>query len=295
MIKSIINRRRFLQMLPALPLICQAQTEGEAIRIGLTPVILDDQLGFLHDWRIWLELHLGLPVKFVQRRKYRDITDALKSGDIKAAWVCGYPFIRNRGVMKLLAVPRYKNKLTYTSNFIVNRKLDSIKKVGDLKNTVFVFSDPDSNSGYLYPQYRFKQLGINPLTFFKRTFFTWSHRNTIDAVASGLADAGAVDSYIWEQYKKHHPGIVADTRIIEISPAFGFPPLVISHALSVDVAEKLIGVICKMDHDPQGKALLKRLGLDGFSRGTPDLFNGIQQMYLKLDADRISEPGNHAS
>jgi phosphonate transport system substrate-binding protein len=37
---------------------------------------------------------------------------------------------------------------------------------------VFAYSDPDSNSGFLYPQYRLIMQGENPVSFFSRTFFT---------------------------------------------------------------------------------------------------------------------------
>lgn len=299
-------RRRFLRTLSCLPLLFQTLYQTKALaqkqpqkplRIGLTPVILDDQLGFLHEWRSWLESRLNRTVVFVQRRKYRDITAALNSGEIDAAWVCGYPYIRNRQTMELLAVPRYKNKLTYTSNIIVNtrKQFESVNSLSDLKDTIFVFSDPDSNSGFLYPQYRFSQLGIKQGSFFKRTFFTWSHRNTIDAVASGLADAGAVDSYILEQYKRHHPNIVAHTRVLEISPAFGFPPLVMRHALPRDEISQLSDVICNMDKDTGGKSLLRQLGLDGFEKGSPDLFSGIEQMYFSLSNNVNSPTIDHAS
>jgi len=253
------------------------------IKIGLTPVILDDQLGFLRDWKIWLESQLNFPVKFVQRQKYQDISELLMSEQIDAAWICGYPYIRYRPYMKLLAVPRYKGKPTYQSYIIINKKLDHVNEVAQLGDKVFAYSDPDSNSGYLYPRYRFLQLGISPDSFFKRTFFTWAHRNTIDAVASGLADAGAVDSYVWDQYLRHHPEIVKNTRIIDRSPEFGFPPFVVRNTLSTRRIQELAKVLLNMDKNIQGKQLLHRLGLDGFEPGSESLFSGIEKMHQQIN------------
>jgi phosphonate transport system substrate-binding protein len=291
-----MSRRNFVKLLTILPITTSAiNTNAKSpIRIGLTPVILDDQLGFLHDWRVWLESRLNTPIQFVQRQKYRDISDALLSNELDAAWVCGYPYIRFRPKMQLLAVPRYKDKLTYHSCIITNKSNDRIKKVTQLKDSIFAYSDPDSNSGFLYPQYRFKGLGLNPSTFFQRTFFSWSHRNTIDAVANGLADAGAVDSYILEQYNIHHPEVTENIKIIEKSPAFGFPPLVVRNNLELQLKQQLSDVFIHMQQDIEGYKLLQRLGLDSFDRGSNDLFSSIEEMALELN-DRSKSILQHAS
>jgi phosphonate transport system substrate-binding protein len=287
------TRRDFVKLLAILPItsITNAKTP---IRIGLTPVILDDQLGFLHDWRVWLESQLNTPVQFVQRQKYRDISDALLSNDLDAAWICGYPYIRFRPKLQLLAVPRYKDKLTYYSCIIVNKSNAKVQQIMHLKNSIFAFSDPDSNSGFLYPQYRFKGLDKNPSSFFQRTFFSWSHRNTIDAVANGLADAGAVDSYILEQYKIHHPEVTKNIKIIEKSPPFGFPPLVIRNNFDTALKQHLGDVFIHMKQDQMGYKLLQRLGLDGFDAGSDGLFSGIEKMALDLN-DRSKNILKHAS
>ena len=285
------TRRGFVKLLATLPIasITSAETANTVnapikapMRIGLTPVILDDQLGFLHDWKIWLELQLKMPVKFVQRQKYRDISDALLANELDAAWVCGYPYIRFRPQMQLLAVPRYKDKLTYHSCIIVNKNKPAINQMIQLKESIFAFSDPDSNSGFLYPQYRFKSLDINSDSFFQRTFFSWSHRNTIDAVANGLADAGAVDSYILEQYSIHHPEVTKNIKIIEKSPPFGFPPMVVRSNLDSTLKQQLGGVFIDMKKNRVGLELLHRLGLDGFDTGSEALFSSIEKMALEL-------------
>ncbi|MBS0555580.1 MAG: ABC transporter substrate-binding protein, partial [Proteobacteria bacterium] len=35
------------------------RAEEAPVRIGLTPVFLDDQMSFLSEWRRWLEVKLG--------------------------------------------------------------------------------------------------------------------------------------------------------------------------------------------------------------------------------------------
>lgn len=275
-----LNRRDFLlhSLIAALSPIGTVHAES-ALKIGLTPVILDDQLGFLRKWGRWLENQLLIPVQFVQRLKYRDITESLLGEQLDAAWVCGFPYVRHREFMQLLAVPLYKGKPSYHSYIITRRDLKTIDHLRQLQGRVFAYSDPDSNSGYLYPRYRFLKLGIEPRLFFRRHFFTWAHRNTIDAVANGLADAGAVDSYVWEQYRRQNPDLVNRTRIIERSPAFGFPPLVGAVGLPVQRREQLSRVLLDMHNDSDGKSLLDELGLDGFVKGDETQFASIAAMW----------------
>ena len=66
----------------------------QTVRIGTTPVFLDDHRAFLEEWRSYLEQRLERPVVFVQRGSYREISDMVVNGKLDFAWVCGYPYVR---------------------------------------------------------------------------------------------------------------------------------------------------------------------------------------------------------
>ncbi len=278
-----MKRREFLGLMGGLALggaLPAGQTD--AIHIGLTPVILDDRVGFLRRWGQWLGEQLGRPVRFVQRAKYQDIMDLLDRGQLDAAWICGYPYVRHIDTLSLLATPVYKGEPLYHSLIITNRRHPGYHQFRDLAGSVFAFSDPLSNSGYLYPTYRLHQLFPHQERpqhrLFRRTFFTWGHRHVIEAVASGLADAGAVDGYVWEQLSRLHPELTSQTRIIERSPAFGFPPLVTTRQADPALSRDLGRVLTHMHEDARGRPLLESLGLDRFAFRTPKLYAGIALM-----------------
>ena len=69
-------------------------------------------------------------------------------------------------------------------------------------------------------------LGRNPDGFFRHTFFTYSHNETIDAVAEQVADGGAVNSYVWDARDRRQPRLTANTKVIQRSEPAGFPPMV---------------------------------------------------------------------
>ena len=248
------------------------------LRIGLTPVFLDDQAGFLDQWRSYLELHLRRPIAFVQRGTYREIVALLRQGKCDVAWVCGYPYVRNRRYMQLLAVPEFGGRPLYRSYLIVPARDTTTRSILDLRGRVFAFSDPDSNSGYLFPAYRLKELHEQADSFFGKSFFTWAHRKVVEAVAAGVADGGAVDGYVWETLARLQPKLTAATRIVERSPEFGFPPIVASAALPAQTLLEVRRVLLSMRADPKGKELLATLNLTGFVAGDDSLFAGIEQM-----------------
>lgn len=253
------------------------------LRIGLTAVILDDQTSLLRDWQAYLEARLGRRVRFVQRQTYREITELLLNDGLDVIWTCGYPYVRLQDQARLLAVPVFEGRPLYRSYLIVPAADRTTTRLEDLKGKVFAFSDPDSNSGYLVPQVQLLRAGYEPRWFFKRTFFTWAHRDVVRAVAEGVADGGSVDGYVWETLRRDQPELTARTRVVAKSPYFGFPPLVARRTLP----EPLIGAIreelVNMAGNPEGMRLLQRLNLDGFAPGDPRLFDSIRQSVKVFD------------
>jgi phosphonate transport system substrate-binding protein len=279
-----LRRRGFLRsalVAVAMPLL-PARADPSALRIGLTPVFLDDQLSFLTRWRVWLERRLKRPVVFVQRGNYREVLDLIRGGKIDFAWICGYPYVRYRHELSLVAVPLWRGRPYYQSYLIVPAYDRKSASLTDLRSKIFSFSDPDSNSGYLYPQYRLTTLGENPATFFSRHFFTWGHRKVVEAVGVGLADGGAVDGYVWETLAETHPALTGNTRIIERSPEFGHPPFVARPDMPTAELQRFRAVLLDMPADAEGAELLHLLRLDGFVAGQPALFDEIRRMAARV-------------
>ena len=249
-----------------------------ALRIGLTPVFLDDQSAFLDAWRAYLSARLRRPVVFVQRGSYREIVEMLNQEQLDAAWLCGFPFIRHQRQLRLLAVPLFRGKPLYRSYLIVPSSDIHTRSLSDLRGRLFAYSDPNSNSGYLFTQYALAQIKNRQDAFFSRTFFTWGHRKVVEAVAVELANGGAVDGYVWETLRRSHPELTAKTRVVEESPEFAFPPFVARASLPPGDFTALQQVLLAMGGDAEGKTLLARLDLDGFVPGERKLFDSIAHM-----------------
>ena len=277
------GRRRTLRqaaglLLGGLALPARARAESRPIRIGTTAVILNDQVRFLDEWAHYLQTQIGRPVAFVHRSRYREITELLQSEELDFAWVCGYPYVSHRQFMRLLAVPLYRERPLYRSYLIVPSSDRKSSSFADLKGKIFAYSDPNSNSGFLVPQYEMLRVGLDPLTLFRKSFFTYAHGKVVIAVANGVAHGGAVDGYVWETLALREPELTRRTRVTAKSDEYGFPPLVARKSIGEAEFRSMQSVLTGMPGNPAGQSLLKQLNIDGFADPDEHLFDGIAKI-----------------
>jgi len=272
---------RLLLLLALLPAVGVQATEAPVktpIRIGLTAVFLEHQRVFNNEWRLYLERRLGRSVVFVQGRNYEEIVDMLHEDKLDFAWLSGYPYVRHKDDLRLVAVPLYKGEPLYQSYLIVPSTDQLSSSLVDLRGKIFAFSDPNSNSGYLYIANLLSKQGEKPASFFGKAFFTWSHLKVIEAVASGLAQGGAVDGYVWDTLAISHSEITSQTRIVSKSPQFGSAPFLAYRSASPIQIAAFQRVLIQMGRDEEGRHLLKTLNLDGFGYGNELLYDTIEKM-----------------
>ena len=256
-----------------------AASEQRDVRFGLTPVFLSSDLELLDRLRTYLSAALGRPVTLVKRRTYQEITSLLLSGQLDAAWICGYPFIQYRRRLSLLAVPVWRGRPLYQSYLIVDRGRGA-SDVLDLRGDIHAYSDPDSNSGYLVTRAALAERGEASNSFFRKSFFTYSHRNVVRAVASGLAESGSVDGYVWEVVSEIEPALTRKTRVLRKSEWLGFPPVACAKtSAGTPRATAIAAAFMAMAEDPAGQEVLNMLRLDGFTHGEPTLFESIAQKF----------------
>ena len=274
------NRRAVIAAVAGAFLISPSPAPAEAlasgpIRFGLTPVFLTNDLELLGRLQSYLQRATGHPVELITRRTYQEITTLLTTGQLDAAWICGFPYVAHRTELQLVAVPLWHHKPLYQSYLIVDRNRKG-SGILDLRGDIHAFSDPDSNSGFLVTRAALAERGLKPETFFTKTFFTYAHRDVIRAVASGLAGSGSVDGYIYDVVAEIDPDLTKDTRILRASEWLGFPPIA---APKTPIDQVRLNVFTKalweMDGDEEGRAVLRMLRLDGFGAEDPASFDAI--------------------
>jgi phosphonate transport system substrate-binding protein len=125
-------------------------------------------------------------------------------------------------------------------------------------------------------------LSERPETFFGKTIYTYSHDNSILAVAKELVDGAAVDGLIWEYYHQKNPIFTSKTRIIRKSEPYGIPPMVASNIIPIELMTKIRSLLFSMHEDPKGRAILKELMIDRFIAPQDKWYDSIRKINLEL-------------
>jgi len=226
---------------------------------------------------------LGRPVELVQRRTYAEVNDLIRRNEVDLAFVCTRAYVQGKREfgMQLLAVPQAHGQSAYYSKVIVRADYPARRFV-DLRGAIFAFTDPLSNTGHLYPNVLVKRLGETPQTFFRRTFFTYSHDNAIRAVAEGVADAAAVDSLVLDYALARDPWLTERLRVIHTSPPFGMPPVVVGPSVRPQTKARLQQILLHMAEDPQGSQALQMLGVDQFVPARDEAYNLVRDLEAEL-------------
>jgi phosphonate transport system substrate-binding protein len=231
----------------------------------------------------YLGRKLGKDLEFVQRKTYAEIDELLKKGEIDLAFICSGPYVagREKFGFEPLAIPEVHGSHFYRSYLIVN-KTSPYRRLEELKGHTFAFTDPDSNTGKLVPTYWLAEMHERPETFFSRIVYTYSHDNSIMAVARNLVDGATVDGLIWEFYQEKNPIFTSKTRIIKKSEPYGIPPLVASKNLPAEAKEHIRKILFSMHQDPEGQKILTELMIDRFIPPKEEWYENLRQMQRHL-------------
>jgi phosphonate transport system substrate-binding protein len=226
-------------------------------------------------------------VEITQRRTYEEIDTLFAQQRIELAFICSGPYALGRGTygFEALATPVVRGDPHYQAYLIVKHSLP-IEDFEQLRGYRFAFTDPQSNSGALVPRFWLRQLGETPESFFSQTIYTYSHDNSILAVARGLVDAACVDGHKWEFYNRTNPAHTAMTRVIRKSEPVGSPPLVAARHLAAGLKDHIARQLVTMHETREGRILLDRLMIDRFVTPEESWYQPVRDMA------RASEQGH---
>jgi len=227
---------------------------------------------------------VGKPVELVQRKTYKEINELLGRGEVDLAFLCSGPYAaaKDNSGFDLLATPEIGGSHFYQAYLIVNEKSD-FNKLEDLKGHTFAFTDPDSNTGRLVPAHWLARIGERPDTFFREVIFTYSHDNSIVAVAKNLVDGASVDSLVWDYFRRHDPALTSLTRIIRKSDYYGIPPLVVSRRLPENIKSPVRELLFSLHTREDGKKILDQLMIDRFVEPQDKWYDSIRLMQKNGD------------
>lgn len=227
-----INRRHALLGFALAPAIAKAQSDWRAqfkeLRIGVSSA--ENEAGALARWEPvakYLTDTLGVPAKTYRVADYAGLVEAMRGDQIECSRFGPAVYSLGRRVMGEKLRPLFRdvdNNGAEGYYSIVIVKSDSpIRSLADLKGKPFLFADPNSTSGYAFPQYFMKKQGFDPATHFSATVFSGSHENSVIGVVRGQYEAAATywtneESGLVQRLEGRGMVPKGSTRIIWTSP-----------------------------------------------------------------------------
>ena len=133
----------------------------------------------------YLETQIGMPIDLVVSSDYTTAIVSLKNGDAHLARLAPFSTALASTLMDVdpivRGVQKGTGKAAYVALIVV--KADSgIENLEGLKGKVFAYTDEVSTSGYLVPRAYFIENGIDPETYFSKTYLSGGHDASLLAV-----------------------------------------------------------------------------------------------------------------
>jgi ABC-type phosphate/phosphonate transport system substrate-binding protein len=179
----------------------------------------------------------------------RDPWDIWQSPDLLLAQTCGYPFrARLQGKVTLAGTPDYGLEGCapgYYRSLFVARDSDARTSLAAFDGALLAYNEAMSQSGWAAPQTHATGLGLR----LQAGPQTGAHRATVQAVAQGRADLGAIDAVSWRHLLRIEPCARQLRVIAQTAPTPGMPLITAQGALAGQIFDAVKGAIAALSPD----------------------------------------------
>jgi len=171
--------------------------------------------------------------------------------DLAGVFMCGHPFSLAQSKLIAVAAPvpsvaAYHDAPIYWT-CIVARNDSGIGSLADTFSRRMAYTTPDSQSGYLALR---ALVAGNPHPFAAMVGPLVTPRRVVEAVLSGEADAGPVDSYALDLMRLHEPELVAPLHVVATTPPTPIPLLVASPSVPAAQIDRLRAALADVGDAP---------------------------------------------
>lgn len=145
----------------------------------------------------------GVEVEYKPVTDYTAVVRGFEVGDIDVAWMGGLTGVQARSrVEGAVAIAQRDIDAEFHSVFIANtasglEPFEEVEGLQSLAGHSLTFGSETSTSGRLMPQYFMEQGGLDIADLDGEPGFSGSHDATIETVANGSFEVGAVNEQVW--------------------------------------------------------------------------------------------------
>lgn len=234
---------------------------------------------------------LGVPVEYVPSADYGASVEMFKNGDIHLAWFGGLTGVQARqAIPGAHAIAQGVEDPQYYSYFIAHastglERSDEFPAIRDLR---FTFGSTKSTSGRLMPEYFIREhADAAPKDWFTHEFgFSGSHDKTLELVASGAFEAGAVSYRTYDSWVANGRLDPEECRIIWQTPNYADYNFTAHPELEELFGEGFTARLQRAILDLRGENLLGAFRRSGMISATDAEFDGILAVARQLGMAR---------
>lgn len=226
----------------------------------------------------YLESQTGMKVSWTPVNDYPAVVEGLAANRIDLAWLGGFTFVQARlRTGNAIPIAQRLEDEKFISYYIVP-KASMVNTLQDLKGKTFAFGSPASTSGHLMPRYFLLKAGINPDRDFTRLAFSGAHDATVAFVASGRAEAGALNASVYGKLIEKGDANAKAVRILQKTPAYYDYNWTVRGNLDPVLVKKLSAAFLNLDpKTPAHKEILDLQRATRFVATWPDNYKGIEE------------------
>jgi ABC-type phosphate/phosphonate transport system substrate-binding protein len=206
---------------------------------------------------------VGRQVSVVQSPDYDALTDALRRGDVDAAWAPPLVAARAEALgARILVRPLRHGSVRSRSALLV--RTDSTLQLETLGGTTAAWVDRASLAGHLLPMAWLRERGLEPGRLFGQQLFLGSHQGCIDALLGGEAEVAALFAPpeghdLRQAVEEVAPGRAADVRVLACTMPALHDAWVVAPHVALPEALRLERGLLALRELPEGRALLREV------------------------------------
>lgn len=226
----------------------------------------------------YLAKELGMRIDWRPVNDYPAVVEGLAGRKIDLAWLGGFTFVQTRlRTGNAIPIAQRVEDEKFISYYIVPAT-STAKSLRDLKGRTFAFGSPSSTSGHLMPRYFLLKGGINPDKDFARIAYSGAHDATLAFVASGRAEAGVLNSSVYDRLLEKGDANARAVRILARTPPYYDYNWTVRGDLNPALVRKLTEAFLKLDpKNPGHKEILDLQRASRFIPTRPENYKGIEE------------------
>lgn len=176
----------------------------------------------------------------------------------------------------MLQGERYHDAPVYYSDVIVAPDSEA-HSFADLRGRSFAVNERSSHSGYGVVRYRLVTMGATD-GFFGRVVESGAHKDSIRMVATGAADAAAIDSHVLGLELRDHPELARRVRVIESLGPSTIQPVVAALRVAPELREAVRQAFLTMGDEVRSRGFLDRGLVSRFAPADAASYDDIRAM-----------------